>query len=97
MSKRVQIRARIEPDGRIVELVGREAWAMRNLVTAGEKGCTPIDNPGPRWSGYVYSLRGYGFVIETIHERHAGPFPGSHARYVLRTGVTILEDEMEGA
>lgn len=93
MKKRLTIRARIEPDGREIELVGREAWAMQNLIAAGERGCTPIDHPGPRWSAYIHDLRGFGFVIETVHENHSGPFPGSHARYVLQSTVTVLETE----
>jgi hypothetical protein len=28
--------------------------------------------------------------IETIHEPHAGPFAGNHARYVLRSEVEIV-------
>jgi hypothetical protein len=39
----------------------------------------------------VYDLRKLGIVIETIRERHDGPFAGEHARYVLRSPVTILE------
>lgn len=70
---------------------GRDAWALGNLIAAGERGCTPIDHPGPRWSHYVFKLRGGGLGIETIDERHAGPYAGSHARYVLRTLVTVVE------
>ena len=29
---------------------GRDAWALKELVMAGDKGCTPLDTPGPRWS-----------------------------------------------
>jgi len=54
-------------------------------------GCTPIDHPGPRWSGYKFNLKELGLEIETIHENHKGPFPGAHARYVLRSKVTRLE------
>ena len=51
-------------------------------------GCTPIDNPGPRWSAYVHALRHEcGLDIGTVHEAHAGPFPGNHARYVLNSPV----------
>ncbi|MGO6740466.1 hypothetical protein ACC732_28520 [Rhizobium ruizarguesonis] len=88
--KRLTITARIVPDGRPIKVVGREAWALQNLVKAGSVGCTPIDHPGPRWSSYVLDLRGMGFVIETIHEAHGGPFAGTHARYVLRSQVEIL-------
>jgi len=72
---------------------GRIAWALRALIAAGERGCTPIDTPGPRWSAYVHELRGDGIDIETIHERHAGPYPGRHARYVLRSQLTIQRRE----
>jgi hypothetical protein len=42
---------------------------------------------------YVHKLRQLGIVIETIREAHGGPFSGQHARYVLRSLVTILEKE----
>jgi Winged helix domain len=74
----------------VLTLSGREAWALLALVEAGERGCTPIDTPAPRWSAYVHDLRKLGFAIETIRERHGGPFAGEHARYVLRSPVVIL-------
>ena len=80
-------------DGRTFTATGRDAWALRELVRAGERGCTPLENPGPRWSGYVYKLRRAGLAVETIRERHGGDFPGHHARYVLRTPVYIVGDE----
>jgi hypothetical protein len=78
-------------DGRLVTLRGRLAWALIKLLGAGRKGCTPIDTPGPRWSGYVHKLRRLGIIVETIHENHGGAFPGRHARYVLRSTVTVVE------
>lgn len=74
------------------KLVGRDAWALRNLIAAGDAGCTPIDHPGPRWSHYVWKIRGAGIAVETIDEKHAGPYAGSHARYVLRSPVSIIEE-----
>lgn len=74
-----------------LELEGRNAWAMMQLIAAAEHGCTPIRNPAPRWSAYVYNLRRMGVDIETIHERHGGAFAGTHARYVLRSRVRMLE------
>ena len=78
-------------DGRRGDVVvaGRARWALECLISAGERGCTPIDTPGPRWSDYVFKLRGQGLTIETITEKHEGPFSGTHARYVLRSIVTL--------
>lgn len=98
MAKRLVITARILPDGKPIKVVGRDAWALRNLVNAGVRGCTPIDHPGPRWSHYVFKLRRFGFIIETIDEQHGGPFAGTHARYVLRSEAEIISaDETESA
>jgi hypothetical protein len=72
---------------------GRDAWALLELYHAGDAGCTPIDHPGPRWSGYVHKLRKLGLRIDTITECHGGPFAGHHARYVLRSQIRILEAE----
>jgi hypothetical protein len=77
-----------EADPRIIVVKGRDRWALENLMRAGPRGCTPIDHPGPRWSAYVFKLKKAGVFIETIHESHEGPFPGHHARYVLRSSVT---------
>ena len=73
-----------------ITLLGRAAWALKQLITAGGIGCTPTTHPGPRWSHYVHVLRKAGLSIETIPERHGGQFPGVHARYVLRSPVTVL-------
>lgn len=92
MSAKLRLIATIHrPNGqtRSISLLGREAWALLELVEAGAAGCTPIDNPAPRWSHYVWLLRGDGFKIETVDEPHAGPFAGSHARYVLHDDVTL--------
>jgi hypothetical protein len=91
MSKTIFVH--IEPDAGTMTLKGRTAWALRKLAEAGNRGCTPIDTPGPRWSDYVFKLRRAGFVVETIHERHGGDYPGNHARYVLHNTVTIQELE----
>ena len=96
MSK-LSITARILPDGPSMTVIGRDAWALRNLINAGIAGCTPIDHPGPRWSHYVFKLRGVGFIIETVNEAHGGPFAGSHARYVLRSSVEIVNDSERSA
>jgi hypothetical protein len=83
-----------EGDGsvRVVEPYGRDAWALGQLIGAGDEGCTPLDHPGPRWSGYVFKLkRVYGLDISTIHEAHGGQFKGTHARYVLISRVRFAD------
>jgi hypothetical protein len=76
----------------ILDLAGREEWALSHLLAAGSHGCTPIDTPGPRWSDYVFKLRRRGIDIATITESHDGDFPGHHARYILRSKVNRLSD-----
>lgn len=70
-----------------ITVSGRDRWALECLISADQRGCTPIDTPGPRWSSYVHNLRKLGVKIETITEAHDGPFKGNHARYVLRSTV----------
>lgn len=91
MAAKLTVTARILTDGPTFTVKGRDAWALLELVKAGQRGCTPIENPGPRWSGYVFNLkRQHGLAIETRHESHRGPFPGSHGRYILHSQVEIL-------
>ena len=81
---------RVEPtlgEPFLMEVKGRVAWALDRLRDAGAKGCTPIAEPGPRWSAYVHELRQLGVEIETIREPHGAPFAGHHGRYVLRSTV----------
>lgn len=87
----LMVRAQIGATGPVVTVRGRDAWALLELTAANDNGCTPIDNPGPRWSSYVHKLRKAGVVIETIREAHDAPFAGEHARYVLRSPITVLE------
>ena len=83
-----------DKEPRQILVSGRVRWALECLIEAGGKGCTPIEHPGPRWSDYVFKLRGEGVAIETITERHDGPFAGQHARYVLRSRITpVLSGE----
>ncbi|RWL45280.1 MAG: hypothetical protein EOR60_15150 [Mesorhizobium sp.] len=92
-SKKFTVTVRVEPDGTPMRLEGRVAWAMKQLVDAGKSGCTPVTHPGPRWADYVYKAKKLGFVIETKHEPHGGPFAGHHGRYVLHSEVSILPEE----
>ena len=74
-----------------VQLKGRDLWALERLRAAGVQGCTPIVQPAPRWSAYVFNLRQIGIEVETLHEKHGPPFPGYHARYVLRSRVELVQ------
>lgn len=72
-------------------VTGRNLWALKQLIEAGPNGCTPITHIGPRWSAYVFNLRELGVQIETLHERHDGPYSGTHARYILQSRVTCVQ------
>lgn len=73
----------------LIVVSGRDRWALEQLRRAGAQGCTPIHNPAPRWSAYIFNLRALGVEIETLHESHGGDFAGTHGRYVLRCGVSF--------
>jgi selenocysteine lyase/cysteine desulfurase len=80
----------IQPEGGepfAIYAKGRNAWALDRLREAGPHGCTPITEPAPRWSAYVFNLRGLGVPIDTVTELHGGEFSGTHGRYVLRAVV----------
>lgn len=72
-----------------IAVSGRTRWALDRLRAAGERGCTPITQPAPRWSAYVFTLRALGVEIETVREPHGDGFPGWHGRYVLRCRVEL--------
>ncbi|MER8882617.1 hypothetical protein [Mesorhizobium sp. M0816] len=91
-NKKFALTVKVEPDGETIHLEGRPAWAMQQLINAGQRGCTPITHPGPRWSDYTFKLRKLGFVIETEYESHGGPFAGAHGIYHLRTKVRVVPD-----
>jgi hypothetical protein len=91
------IRVRVA-GGAPIALKGRDAWALLQLVTAGERGLTAIERPAPRWSAYVHKLRKAGVPVETINEAHGGPFAGNHARYRLVVRVEFVgAAELEAA
>lgn len=64
-------------------------------MAAGPKGCTPISNPAPRWAAYIHNLRALGVAIDTIAEKHGGPFAGHHAKYVLASNVRAGRDGID--
>ncbi len=93
LNKRIVL-AVTNPDKQTFRLAlrGRNAWALKSLMAAGHGGCTPIENPAPRWSAYVHNLRRFGVAIETITELHGGDFAGNHARYVLLAKARVINE-----
>ena len=81
------------PSGTRITFRGRQAWALRRLISAGRAGMTLLDHPAQRWSHYFYMLRKAGLTISTTNEPHDGPFPGTHGRYRLETEITVVEEE----
>jgi hypothetical protein len=81
----------VELGGELKIIRGRDAWALNELISAGNRGVTPIERPAPRWSHYCWKLRRAGIHIETVDERHGGAFAGAHARYILRTPLRVVE------
>lgn len=94
MSNRITTRFRIAGDQQIREVEGQEARTLNALVTAGSAGITSLDIStwALRTSHYIYKLRKLGLSIDMEREPHAGPVPGKHGRYRLRTAIQILED-----
>lgn len=85
------ITARILPDGNTFTVTGRDAWALSELLKAGQRGCTYMDHPAPRLSRCICNLRRkYSLIIKTVLEVHPDRFGGAHARYVLRSNVEII-------
>ena len=92
MTDTIRLRYRVGDDGPERVVSGRFAWTLDALVTAGDKGVTPIERPAPRWSHYIDILRDReGLAIDTVEEKHAGPFAGWHGRYVLKSPVQVIE------
>jgi hypothetical protein len=88
----LRVAVKTDDGERFINPLGRNAWALDQLIKAGINGCTPINCPAPRWSAYVFKLRHeFGLNVETIDEPHGGPYAGTHARYILRDVVRIIE------
>ena len=91
----MKIQAKIETGDAplTLNLRGRLAWTMLELVKAGDSGITPLHNPAPRVSHYVMCLRRKGVAIDTEMQPHGGAFPGEHGVYRLKCAVTIQHVE----
>jgi hypothetical protein len=87
----VTYKLKSDPLGHTREAVGRFGWTLLQLHLAGAAGLTSLERPAPRWSHYVWVLRGDGLDISTTPETHSGSFAGMHGRYHLRSPIEILE------
>lgn len=88
--KRLVVKA-IGPDGQPFTVTGQNAKALLALVKAGAAGVTALDVAAWafRLAAHCHVLRHrHRLSIFTLWEGHEG---GRHARYVLRSSVTILQ------
>ena len=87
-SLKLEVRA-LSPAGPFL-VVGQVAKALLALVEAKARGRTALEvaSWAYRFGAYIWTLRHeHGLAIETEREDHEN---GWHARYVLRTPVTVL-------
>ena len=88
--KRVIVKALV-PIGQSFTVSGQVARVLLALVKAGEAGITPLarETWSLRLSDHVRTLKSrHGLAILTLWGKHD---EGRHARYVLRSAVTIIE------
>lgn len=86
---------RLDADGQpIVTLPGRVGWAISELIANGPRGVSTLERPAPRWSAYVHKARRrFGLRIETVDEKHGGPYAGEHGRYFLRERLEVVQTQ----
>ena len=79
------------PNGNLtVEVEGRIAWAIEVLSNAGRQGVSRMEHASTSLPVYVHKLRhSYGLAIRTVMEQHGGTYAGPHARYFLKTPLTV--------
>lgn len=77
---------------RDIQVSGRPAWLLDELIRAGSTGLTAADLPaGLRVSGFVLKLRRAGVPIDTLTEANEGAYGGHHGRYRLACEVERLD------
>ena len=98
MSK-IRSRFKILGADRICEVEGQEARTLTAVYDAGNVGITALEVStwALRLAHYVMKLKKLGLSIDTVREKLAGAVPGWHDRYILRSGVQILEQDGEAA
>lgn len=70
----------------------RQRRAPGRPLRARNRGRTPIDQVGPRWSVCGCDLRNLGAHYETMLNTYDGPFWGTHARFFRHSPVQLSED-----
>ena len=97
MSK-ITSRFKILDAGRVCQVEGQEARTLAALHDAGSVGITALEVStwALRLAHYVMKLKRHGLAIDMVREKHSGPVPGWHGRYVLRTRIELL-DRLEAA
>lgn len=74
---------------RTIDVRGRIAWCLNELVESAPRGGFTSLEAGPalRVSDYVFKLRKRGVPVTTKEERHGGTYKGTHARYSIPDGT----------
>jgi hypothetical protein len=85
------------PCGNPITFVGRESWAMRELIAAGERGVSSLHHIGPRLAHYCMKIRRAGLLVDMVKTPHSGPYSGWHGVYVLKSKLAVVEDKTERA
>lgn len=77
---------------RVYELVGREAQTLFCLCNAGMQGVTAqeLSNWALRLSAYIHKLR-HDYGLDIVTQSEPNHDSGHHARYVLLSGVEIID------
>ncbi|MDW9711865.1 winged helix domain-containing protein [Sinorhizobium meliloti] len=86
-----------EPCGLPVTFVGREAYTLRKLLDAGDRGISSLDHVGIRLAHYCMKIRRAGIVIETVKTPQRGEYRGWYGIYKLRSRLSVLEDNTRAA
>jgi hypothetical protein len=80
----------------VAALNGRNAQILDLLIDRGAAGLSAAEvAPGVRLAAHIERLRKAGVPINTVHERHGGPFAGHHARYRLAREVKRVPETAE--
>jgi hypothetical protein len=90
---------RITGIDRLYSVEGQESRTLQALVAAGSAGITALEVStwALRLAHHVWKLKKLGVTIDTVREKHAGPAPGVHGRYILRNSIEIVDQDRRAA